>query len=153
MDYFACAQFCDPILVEYCLCVLLCRLTSSQHFSTFAYLHSQPTLHTRMEETTIQKSSSLSCTHLMSASCTMIYACFLSALAPYYESNSRDCSNPSIRTGLLEISLWPNHLHYMQSENPHTLLCCLQSPAGRWRTHYHLRGTPCFPQYSDFLPC
>ena len=34
------------------LYVSLCRLPSSQYISTFGYLHSQPTLHTRAEETT-----------------------------------------------------------------------------------------------------
>lgn len=144
-DYLAEYQlFCMcPVLWSYFSWTLFCvyyfaDLMSFQHFSGFGYLHKNTTVHKRVEDKTKHKTSSFSRQHLKSTSCTVVYVWFLSALA-LYSANSCHCYNPSIRTRLLGVSLWPNYLYSIQSKKtPRALFCCLQSITGGWRAHYHL---------------
>lgn len=94
----------------------MCITLRTYYLSTFQLLDIyKAKLHRtqeRKDNKTNQKTSSLSYTHLMS---TMIYICFLSAPALYHASNFRNGYNPSIRTGMSEVSLSPSYIHYMQS--------------------------------------
>lgn len=105
-------------------------------------------LHKRVEDNTNHKTSSFSCRHSKSASCTVIYVWFLSALALYF-ANSCHCYNPSIRTRLLGMSLWPNYFYSIQSrKKPHMLSFAAFKVPQEGGEH---TTTSCFPQDSSFF--